>query len=196
MRARLAIGSAGIACALREIVLRDKAPAFLAASPKGTVPVVVTAQGEVIEESLDVMYWALGQNDPENWLNGPDAMADLITTNDGPFKAALDRYKYPNRFDGVAREDERRKACVHLESLEALLDGQDWLFGAAPRLADFAILPFVRQFANVDRDWFDAQPLPGVQDWLARFVGSDRLAAVFAKYPKWVEGQDVTLFPA
>ncbi len=196
MRARLAIASAQITCELREIVLRDKAPAFLEASPKGTVPVVVTPEGRVIEESFDVMLWALGQHDPEALMTGPGPeTSKLIADNDGPFKAALDRYKYPNRYKGVTRLDEQSKALTYLEALETQLGGKPWLFGNAPRLADLAILPFVRQFAHVDKNWFDALPLPGVQNWLARFLESDRLAQVFAKHPKWVAGDAVTTFP-
>jgi len=193
MRARLAIQSAGIACELREIVLRDKAPEFLEASPKGTVPVVVA--DTVIDESHDVMLWALGQNDPENWLKMPDLGFELLDTVIGPFKTALDRYKYQNRH-GSDIEEEREKASLFLTTLEDQLDGQSYLFGDTPTLADMGILPFVRQFANTDRDWFNAQPWPSVIRWLDAFLISDRFTAIMGKYPKWHSGDPVTVFPA
>lgn len=194
MRARLAIASAGITCALREVVLRDKPPEMLGASPKGTVPVVVD-DGKVIEESLDIMRWALGRNDPEGLLNQPDAAQDLIAVTDGSFKAALDRYKYADRYADADPGAERTAGAAHLRRLDAQLDGRDWLFGDAPRMADFAILPFVRQFAHVDLDWFDAQDWPHLAGWLVRFKRSDRFARVMRKYPKWMAGEPVTLFP-
>ncbi len=194
MRARLAIAVAGVECELREIVLRDKHPLFLQASPKGTVPVVLDG-GHVIDESLDVMLWALKQNDPEGWLNQPDDAETLITTTDGPFKSALDRYKYANRFDDVDAREERENGAVFLHSLNDMLDGQNWLYGNAPRLADYAILPFVRQFAHVDLAWFHAQPWPNLICWLETFKASERFQAVMSKYRKWEESDEVTLFP-
>jgi len=193
MRARLAIQAAGIACELREIVLRDKAPEFLETSPKGTVPVVV--DGTVIEESHDVMLWALRQNDPEGWLEMPDAGYDLLDTVIGPFKTALDRYKYQNRH-GSDIEEERTKASDFLNRLETQLGGKSFLFGDSPSIADMGILPFIRQFANTDRAWFDAQPWPNVIRWLDAFLASDRFAAIMGKYPQWQSGDPVTIFPA
>lgn len=193
MRARLAIQAAGIACELREIVLRDKAPEFLETSPKGTVPVVV--DGTVIEESHDVMLWALRQNDPEGWLEMPDAGYDLLDTVIGPFKTALDRYKYQNRH-GSDIEEERTKASDFLNRLETQLGGKSFLFGDSPSIADMGILPFIRQFANTDRAWFDAQPWPNVIRWLNAFLASDRFAAIMGKYPQWQSGDPVTIFPA
>lgn len=192
----MGLASAGITTELREIVLRDKAPAFLEASPKGTVPVLVTPQGEVIEESFDVMMWALLRCDPEGLLDGPmDDTRALIDANDGPFKTALDRYKYANRYEDADPKAEREMAVAHLARLDTQLGHKDWLFGPQPRLADLAILPFVRQFAFVDKPWFDAQPMPSLQRWLAAFLTSDRFGLVFAKYPKWAEGDVVTRFP-
>ena len=193
MRARLAIHSAGIQCELREILLRDKAPEFLDTSPKGTVPVVVA--DTVIEESHDVMIWALQQNDPEGWLDMPDAGYALLDTVIGPFKTALDRYKYQNRH-GSDIEEERSKASFLLSELNTQLGGKPYLFGDTPTLADMGILPFVRQFANTDRAWFDAQPWPNLIRWLDAFLVSDRFAAIMGKYPKWQNGDPVTPFPA
>ncbi|WP_127113073.1 glutathione S-transferase [Shimia sediminis] len=195
IRARLAVASAGVTVELREVVLRDKAPEFLATSPSGTVPCLV-AGDTVIDESLDVMKWALGRSDPEALLDMPEEGHALIETTDGPFKTALDRYKYHTRHADVDPADERAKASAFLAALETHLDGNDWLFGTHPSLADFAILPFVRQFAFVDKLWFDAQPWPNLSRWLERFIASDRFLAVFRKYPKWQNGDPVTYFPA
>ena len=193
MRARLAIYSAGLETELREILLRDKAPEFLEASPKGTVP-VVTAGALVLEESLDIMEWALDQNDPEGWLDVPQSMRDLIAECDGPFKAALDRYKYPNRYDSDPLA-ERQKGADFLAKLNTLLKGSDCLYGPKPTLPDMAILPFIRQFANTDRAWFDAQDWPRLHSWLAAFLASDRFVAIMDKYPMWRSGDPVTVFP-
>lgn len=202
MRARLALASAGVKCALREIVLRDKAPEFVEASPKATVPVLVDAGGSVLEESLDIMDWALGRHDPEGLLPADKereaAMRALIAKIDGPFKMHLDRYKYPNRFEGGEPIDikaERAAAGRIIDELDTRLTASDWLFGDRPGYADLAILPFVRQFAFVDKAWFDAQPWPHVRKWLDRFLASDRFLSVMAKYPKWQAGDPVMLFP-
>lgn len=202
MRARLAIVSASLAVELREVVLRDKPQAMLDASPKATVPVMVLEDGTVIDESLEVMRYALEQADPENWLprNAQEhrAMQQLIEVNDGHFKHALDRYKYPNRY---AREmidpvDQRAIATGHIERLEEPLSKHGWLVGERPTLADFALLPFVRQFAHVDRDWFDAQPWPGVIAWLDRFLASGWFAAIMGKHAPWKPGDTSVPFPA
>ncbi|MEL6642775.1 MAG: glutathione S-transferase [Pseudomonadota bacterium] len=185
MRARLALDVAEIDLEHREILLRDKPQAFLEASPKGTVPVLVV-DGQVIEESLDVMRWALAQNDPEGWLEMPDTGWDLIAKTDGPFKTALDRYKYANRYEGADPTEEREKAALFLQKLDERLGPSPWLFGDAPRLADMAILPFVRQYANTDRDWFDAQPWPHLRSWIDHFLASPRFERIMRKHPLWV----------
>lgn len=182
MRARLAVLASGQSVALREILLRDKPEAFLAASPSGTVPCLQIEGGAVIDESLDVMRWALARADPEGWLSMPEAGWDWILRCDGPFKHALDRTKYGTRYPGEDPLAHREDALAFLVDVEAQLEG--WLFGA-PSIADFAILPFVRQFANIDRAWFDAQPLPKVRVWLDGFLASDRFAAIMGKYPPW-----------
>ena len=192
MRARLAIQSAGIQTELREIVLRDKAPEFLEASPKGTVPVVVT-QNQIIEESLEIMQWALSQNDPEGWCDGADV--DLIAEADGPFKDALDRTKYATRYEDADPQAERLKANAFLAKLSVRLQGQPHLGGDRPNLTDFAILPFVRQFANIDRAQFDLDN-PGLVAWLDGFLASYRFQSIMTKYPKWSLGDPATAFPA
>ena len=194
MRARLAIASAGVAVELREILLRDKPEAFLQASPKGTVPVVVDGT-TVIEESLDVMLWALRQNDPEGWLDMPGTGFDLIEDADGPFKRALDRTKYAVQYPEVDVETERAKAGAFLLKLNAQLYEKPYLFGETPRLADMAILPFVRQFAHTDLGWFTSQPWPHVTRWLEAFKASDRFQSIMTKYPQWHPGDAPTAFP-
>lgn len=190
MRARLAVASAGLEVELREVVLRDKPAAFLQASPSATVPCLITSK-EVIDESLDVMIWAFRQQDPEAWLTMPDVGYDWIAKADGPFKHALDRTKYANRYPDSEASGQRRVAADFLTELDATIG--IWIFDR-PTLADFAILPFVRQFAFIDKDWFDAQPWPNLQGWLERFLGSDRFAHIMAKHPQWQEGDSPTLF--
>ncbi len=194
MRARLALLSCGTECELREIVLRDKPEAFLAASPSATVPCLELATGN-IDESFDIMLWALEQSDPEALLNMPDVGFDLIKTCDGPFKAALDRTKYASRYEGVDVALERAQASEFVTALNTQLNGAPWLFGAKPTLADFAILPFIRQFAHIDLAWFEAQPWPHVVAWLSAFKASGRFAAIMGKYPAWQAGTSGSSFP-
>ncbi|WP_372884572.1 glutathione S-transferase [Shimia sp.] len=193
MRARLGLASAGLSVELREIVLRDKAPEFLATSPSATVP-CLKAGGMVIDESLDIMLWALAQSDPEQLRDMPRLGHDLIAATDGAFKTALDRYKYHSRY-GSDRDLERTKAAGHLIALDAQLDGKPWLFGDTPRLADLAILPFIRQFALTDKAWFDAQPWPHLHRWLGAFLTSERFLSIMLKYPRWQAGDTATRFP-
>ncbi|MDI1239329.1 MAG: glutathione S-transferase [Polaromonas sp.] len=193
MRARLALAVSQQAHELREVVLRSKPADLLAASPKGTVPVLVLPGGEVIDESLDIMRWALGRHDPAQWLSPLQALQQdmdaLIAANDGEFKQHLDRYKYPNRYpqeSGASPADfalhHRSEAAHWLAQLDARLKG-GWLMGAQASLADMALLPFVRQFAHTDADWFAAQPWPSLQGWLAAFEGSELYAGVMQKQP-------------
>ena len=182
MRARMALAVSGTPHEIREVKLREKPAAMLAASPKGTVPVLVLADGRVIDESLDIMRWALGRNDPEHWLAGDDAA--LIAANDGPFKHHLDRYKYPDRHgsDPLAH---RAQGLAMLVDLDARLVGQPYLCGQTRSLTDAAILPFVRQFAAVDRRWFDAQPFPALHRWLTEGLASPLFAEIMVQWPQW-----------
>lgn len=201
MRARMAIANAGIACRLREVVLRDKPDEMLVASPKGTVPVIVKSNGDVIDESLEIMAWALAQSDCDNWLtpeNGTSAEMDaLVAECDGPFKRALDRYKYPNRYDseGIVREEQRALGLVFLEKLNRQLTEHRHLFGDRVSYADIAIFPFVRQFANTDRAWFDALDLPYLQAWLAHHLDSELFKCIMPKFPQWRTGDAEPIFP-
>lgn len=189
MRARLALAASGVPVRVREVVLRDKPPEMLAASPKGTVPVLVLKDGRVIDESLDVMRWALAQHDPEGWL-GADAAetSRLIEKNDGPFKRALDRYKYLERHTepkGAAR-DEGMEIFAGLSARLEVTGGH--LLGPAPTLADFAIFPFVRQFAATDADFWNAEAPAALQRWLSAHAQSQRFAVIMAKLPRWQAG--------
>lgn len=199
MRARLAIFVSGVACELREIVLRDKAPEFLETSPKATVPVLID-DGQVIEESFDIMLWALRQNDPESWLepeiSTAEAMQTVIAEGDGPFKDHLDHYKYASRHPDIDSNTEREAAGEFLFKLDVLLSERAYLFGARISLADMTLAPFVRQFANVDREWFDAQPWPDLLRWLEEFLESERFQSIMQKYPQWHAGDAETIFPA
>jgi glutathione S-transferase len=173
IRARLAIAVSGVAVEQLEVSLRDKPAAMLALSPKGTVPVLRLTDGTVLEESLDIMRWALAGGDPENWLQADvSATNDLIATNDGSFKQALDRYKYAERHPEKSRADHRADAETFLTRLDQQLVGQSFLFGNAISLADAAIFPFVRQCAGVDRDWFDRSPYARLRAWLVSWESS------------------------
>jgi len=191
MRARLALVSSAQHVELREVVLRDKPAAFLDAAPSATVPCLVTADG-AIDESLDIMTWALRQSDPEGWLDMPDEGWEWISRADGPFKDALDHTKYASRYPEMDASEQRAQAGAFLLDLNQQIG--TWVF-SQPSLVDYAILPFVRQFAFVDKAWFDEQPWPDLQAWLERFLTSDRFAAIMNKYPQWVEGTDSTHFP-
>ena len=178
----MALLVSGSVCEIREVKLRDKPAELIAASAKATVPVLVLPEGRVIDESIDIMRWALARNDPEAWLAGDDAA--LIATNDGAFKYHLDRYKYPDRYpaDGV---DHRACGLALLTELERRLAGSAYLCGETRSLADAAMVPFVRQFAATDRDWFDAQALPMVQRWLAEWLASALFAETMVVRPVW-----------
>ncbi|MEQ8823186.1 MAG: glutathione S-transferase [Filomicrobium sp.] len=186
IRARLAIASAGVEVELREIQLSNKPALFLETSASATVP-ALRVGNQVIDESLDIMVWALSQNDPERLLEMPDVGSEFIATNDGPFKAALDHTKYASHYPELDRNAERDKAAAFLFDLDARLGDRPWLFGDRPTLADFAIFPFVRQFANIDRDWFDGQSWAALIAWLDRFLESDAFARVMVKYKPWSE---------
>ncbi len=192
MRARMALWAAGERVELREVKLAAKPTALLAASPKGTVPVLVLPDGRVIDQSLDIMRWALAQNDPEDWLVGDDAA--LIAANDGPFKHHLDRAKYPGRYDEDGATDHRAAALAHLAPLEARLADRRFLTGDTCALTDIALFPFIRQFAAIDPAWFAAQPLPHLQEWLRGLLASDLFVSVMPKFAPWKEGNPTVAF--
>jgi glutathione S-transferase len=192
MRARLAVTVAGIRCELREVKLSAKPAAMLEASPKGTVPVLVLSDGTVIDESLDVMRWALAMHDPEGWLQREDAA--LIATNDGPFKRDLDGYKYPERHDAdpIAH---RTSGVAFLSQLEDRLAATPQLCGPSRGISDAAIMPFVRQFVAVDPDWFADERLPRVRSWLAGHLASDLFTTIMLRPKPWAPGDAPLLLP-
>ncbi len=194
IRARLAVHYSDIAVELREVVLKDKPAQMLALSPKGTVPVLQLATGEVIDESFEVMLWALQQNDPDNWLQEKTRVDDWVARNDGDFKHWLDRYKYAVGYPQHSAEYYREQAMVFLQSLEHALQHSPYLLGDSLSAADIAVLPFIRQFAFVDKAWFDQAGLPKVQSWLETFLQSALFIAVMYKYPQWHSGDDATVF--
>jgi glutathione S-transferase len=183
MRARMALQISGQAVDIREVVLRAKPAAMLEASPKGTVPVLVLPDGQVIDQSLDIMRWALARHDPEHWLAGDDAM--LIDRNDGSFKHHLDRYKYPERHGSDPLEHRAGGAAI-LTDLEARLGEAGQLCGPTRTLADIALFPFIRQFAATDQLWFGAQPLPRLQAWLQGHLSSALFAEAMVRRAPWV----------
>ncbi|WP_439124775.1 glutathione S-transferase [Marivita sp.] len=187
IRARMAVLSAGLEVELREIKLKDKPQAFLSSSPSATVP---NLQAGVLnlDESLDIMHWALGQSDPDGLLNMPNIGETLIAQNDGPFKSALDHTKYAVRYPDLDPQSEQAKASEFIQSLETRLAMQAFLTGDSPTLADIAIFPFVRQFAHIDRAWFDAQPWPHVILWLDGFLQSADFQKAMTKIPVWEDG--------
>ncbi|RZL60831.1 MAG: glutathione S-transferase [Variovorax sp.] len=198
IRARLALLASGQACELREVVLKNKPPALLAASPKGTVPVLVLPDGIVIDQSLDIMRWALRRHDPMGWL-GPEGTCSsevlaLIAQCDGDFKQQLDRYKYPHRSaaGGAAigsLPSARDQAGAFVMQLEQRLAAHGCLAGPRTSLADVALMPFVRQFAGVEPVWFAAQPWSHVRAWLEGWTGSPLFASAMHRYPAWAAGQ-------
>ncbi len=192
MRARLAIAVASTGCILREVKLSAKPEAMLAASPKGTVPVLVLPGGKVIDESLDIMRWALAERDPECWLEGDDTA--LIDRNDGPFKQDLDRYKYPTRY-GVDPLKHRAMGMEFLRELDGRLGHAGQLCGPVRSMADAAILPFVRQFAAVDQMWFGDQPLYRLKAWLADHISSYLFNTIMLRVAPWAPGDRPVLFP-
>lgn len=190
MRARLAIASAQRVVELREIELKNKPEALLLASPKATVPVLVLCNEQVIDESLEIMQWALQQNDPENWLKN-DWLRQaqmIIDWNDGEFKYFLDRYKYADRYPDFSQGEYRQRAERFLAELEHRLVQHTYLCSDQFSLADAATLPFIRQFAAVDSAWFELAPYKAVQRWLNEFVESKRFREVMGKYEPWKPG--------
>ena len=195
MRARMALVASGAVVELREVLLKDKPPELVAASPKATVPVLVLSDCRVIEESLDVMQWALVQSDPLGWLEGTALDSDWISECDGDFKHWLDCYKYAERYPEHTAEDYRQKAESFIQKLEDRLSVSDWMGGGAAHAVDVALFPFIRQFAGVDPSWWQSAPYPSVRRWLENWLNSALFSAIMAKYPRWEPGQAAERFP-
>ena len=199
MRARLAIAASGQKVQLREILLRNKPADFLATSPKGTVPVLKLENGQVIDESRDIMFWALGQNDPENWLaawrQNPVLAIAFLDRLDGAFKHDLDRYKYASLYDRDAGLTHRNRGGAFLAEVDQDIQHTGALSGPQLGLLDFATLPFVRQFRIADPNWFDNQSWPQLHAWLGGFLDSARFQLVMQKYSQWSSDGESISFP-
>ncbi|MEC3909192.1 glutathione S-transferase [Sphingobium sp. CR2-8] len=188
MRARLALAISATSVELREVRLSAKPAAMLAASPKGTVPVLVLPNGAVIDQSMNIIRHALARHDPEGWLDHDDPA--LIAANDGPFKHDLDRYKYPERH-GADPTAHRQSGLAFLQEIEDRLAQATHLCGPKRGIADAAIVPFVRQFAAVEPDWFTLQPLARLKLWLSDYLASDLFAAIMLRVSPWSDGDSV-----
>ena len=196
MRARMALAAAGIPVRLREVLLKDKPPALFEASAKATVPVLVLGDGTVLEESLEIMEWALEQNDPLHWAVNPIASSDWIASCDGEFKYWLDRYKYADRYPEHRAEQYRDSAESFIQRLESTLTTFAWVAGLQPTIADIALFPFVRQFAAVDAAWWQATSYAKTRRWLDHWVDSDLFTVVMQKYPRWHANMPEAIFPS
>ena len=196
MRARMAIHISGQKCELREVLLRDKPPSMLEYSAKGTVPVLILQDGKVIDESLDVIDWALNLNDPDNWQRSKDTKKtkELIKINDGEFKYHLDRYKYSKRYDNEDPEFHRKKCLKFIESINNELNNSEYIFDDNISYADIVLLPFIRQFRIADIEWFDSLPYDNLKKWLSSFLGSSLLNSIMKKYDLWKEGDKSIVF--
>lgn len=197
MRARLAIRSCQLNVELREVVLRHKPAAMLAISPKATVPVLQLADGHVIDESWDIAHWACQQQDPAELLGSQqriDAANQLVSRNDKEFKHWLDRYKYADRYPEFSAEYYRQQAESFLQQLNQQLSLHAYLVDAQPSLADIGIFPFVRQFAHVDIDWFNATQYRHLQAWFKQYINSALFTDIMNKYPPWEEQQAPVIF--
>ena len=196
MRARMAIHISGQKCELREVLLRDKPPSMLEYSAKGTVPVLILQDGKVIDESLDVIDWALNLNDPDDWQRSKDKekTKELIKINDGEFKYHLDRYKYSKRYDNEDPEFHRKKCLKFIESINNELNNSEYIFDDNISYADIVLLPFIRQFRIADIEWFDSLPYNNLKKWLSGFLDSTLLNSIMKKYDLWKEGDKSIVF--
>lgn len=192
MRAHMALKYAGLKIELREVDLKDYPPQALEISPKATVPVLQLSDGSVIDESWDILKWALAQNDPDNWMGSDDEyLLDaeiLIETNDFSFKEDLDHYKYADRYPEHSAEHYRQACEQFIEELEDMLAENEYLLADQITLADIGVFPFIRQFSLVDKEWFDKAPYPHVRDWLNKLVKTPLFQQVFQKHIIWKQG--------
>jgi len=197
IRARLALVYAGLKVELREVQLASKPQAMRQASAKATVPVLVVDDGSIIDESLDIMHWALSQNDPNHWLveSSEQQTLTLIQENDNEFKTHLDHYKYSDRFPQHSTEEYRNRGEVFLAKLEQRLNQNQYLISDHAALADYAIFPFIRQFAYVDKTWFDQAAYPHLQKWLNKLLESALFHITMHKYEAWKMDDEPVLFP-
>ena len=192
MRAHMALRYCGVKVELREVDLQNYPPQALAISPKATVPVLQLPDGTVIDESWDILKWALTQNDPDHWLgeNNEHALDAeiLIETNDFSFKEDLDRYKYADRHPEHSEEHYRKSCEEYIEELEDMLSENSYLLADQLSLADIGVFPFVRQFSLVDKEWFDQAPYPRVRQWLNTLISTELFTDAFQKHELWQQG--------
>ena len=188
IRARMALACSDLRVELREVKLSDMPAAMLQKSPKATVPVLVLGDGQVIDESLDVMHWSLSQSDPQHWLDIDAATRQLIHRSDRDFKPLLDRYKYADRHPELSQLEHRQRAQVFVDELNGLLEKQAFLSGNCRRLADVAIFPFIRQFAGVDAAWFEHCEYAALRQWLHTMLADDLFQRMMQKHPFWRPG--------
>jgi len=198
MRARMALYISCQAVVLREVSLKNKPSEMIALSPKGTVPVLHLDDGNVLDESVEIMLWTLNKEDPQNWLQPSygslHTSLALIRENDCTFKGNLDLYKYGKKSEGVDPIYYRGEGEEFLRILEEMLSSNKYLFGPTPSIADYAIVPFVRQYANTDREWFAGRPYIKLIEWLNRLLSSNLFEASMIKYPVWSKGDSPIMF--
>lgn len=188
MRARMALRYAEIEVEHREIELKNKPQSMLSASPKGTVP-VLCIDGLILDQSMDIMRWALGQSDPDGWGRGDESQCQLwIDTNDGPFKTLLDQYKYPNRYPNLIQEEVLETAIeLMLKPMDRSLHSNAYLLGNQMSLVDVALFPFIRQFSMVNPLQFSELPFPALQRWLQQHLESELFHSVMHKHSVWID---------
>jgi len=195
MRARMVLLHSKIQCEIREIKLSNKPKEMLAISPKGTVPVLILENGDILDESLDVMLWAIEQGNLRNLFNlGKKEILDLIKINDGEFKDAIDRYKYSSLYPEKPMIEYRKMGELFLKKIESCLEKNKFIFGKNISLADLAIFPFVRQFCRVDIDWFNSSLFKKIKEWTLFFEGSENFIDIMRKIKPWTTGDKPTLF--
>jgi glutathione S-transferase len=199
MRARMALQYSGVKVELREVLLNDKPEDMLRLANKATVPILELADGRVIDESWDIMIWATRQNDPDLWLGSGQSnlfkSEVLIEMNDYSFKTDLDHYKYADRYPQYPAEYYRSQGEEFLQDLEQALSQSKYLLGGSLSIADIGIFPFIRQFAFVDKAWFDQAPYPGLQSWLQELLESSLFESIMLKLPVWKQGDQPVIFP-
>ena len=183
-------------CEIREVLLKDKPPSMLGYSSKGTVPVLVLQSGNVIDESLDVIDWALDINDPYNWKRSKDSKKtkELIEINDGDFKFHLDRYKYSKRYENEDPNFHKEKCLTFIKMINEELKDSKYIYDNEISYIDISLLPFIRQFRIADNEWFDELPYKNLKNWLSNFLDSSLLNSIMKKYDLWKEGDEVTIF--
>ena len=200
MRARLALQYSGVKVELREVALRDKPDTMLRLAKNATVPILELPEGRIIEESWDIIIWATRQNDPDLWLGADESnlfeSEMLIEMNDYSFKTDLDHYKYADRYPEYPIEHYRTQGEEFLQDLEDTLSQSKYLLGEAISIADMGIFPFIRQFAFVDKAWFDQAPYPKLQVWLQELLDSTLFKSTMMKLPAWKQGDEPVIFPA